>query len=175
MKSLTTWTEWILKGLFIICLTTFIYTLYRVSTGDLIPFIYIAGASLVTTFHLASLLIATNSNQLIFKLLITSCIINLILFVFCYFNPEALKLFYPVIFLLVISSVSLGLQGFHERKEHRFNYWLGKLNWFTPIVLSPIFLLTLEGSVFWAIGYILIIFQIIVNLALFSIKFFAKS
>jgi hypothetical protein len=175
MKSLTTWTDWILKGLFIICLSTFIYTLYQVSTGDLIPYIYLAGASLVITFHLASLLIATKSNLLIFKLLITSGIINLILFIFCYFNPEALKLFYPVIFLLVIWSVSLGLQGFHERKEHRFNYWLGKMNWFTPIVLSPILLLTLEGSIFWSIAYLLIIFQIIFNLALFTMKSFAKS
>lgn len=175
MKSLTTWTDWILKGLFIICLSTFTYSIYQVSTGDLIPFIYLAGASLVTTFQLASLLIARKSNQLIFKLLITSSVINLILFVFCYFNPEALKLFYPVIFLLVIWSVSLGIQGFHERKEHRFNSWLGKLNWFTPIVLSPVFLLTFEDSIFWTIGNLLIIFQIIFNLTLFTMKSFAKS
>lgn len=175
MESGVTRTDWILRGFFIICLSTLVYALYKVTSGVLIPYIYLSGGSLVISIHLASLLLVPKLNKLILKILITSGFINLILFVFCYFNPEALKLFYPLILLLVIWSVSLGLQGFQERKEHRFNYWLGKLNWSTPIVLSPIFLLTLEGSIYWETGYLLIIFQIIFNLALFSMKSFVKS
>jgi hypothetical protein len=160
--------------LLVLIFIAMVYSIYKLSAGALIPYIYLSGSLILIFIQLSALLLARGSG-IKFIAVLGSLILTSIILALSYFYPELLKSFFPLLFAGALFGISLGLQSFQEKKHHSMNKWLDKINWTVPLILFPLLIFQLKSEHIWSICGLLVIIQIIANLALMSLKSFRKS